>query len=227
MLEHLTADIRFALRWLRRSPGFTAVAIVSLAIGIGFNTALFTIVDSILFKPLPVERPGTIVDVYTTSPDGDTYATTSYPDYLDLKAQNHVFSDMVGYSPIIVAVSGGDRSRMAIGEVVTGNFFQALGLKAHIGRLLAPDDDRAAAPRAVVLSYGLWARDYGASAAALGGTIKIHGNNYTIVGVADRAYSGMVPLLSAALWIPISFVHDGQPGGMISNVPSPTGNTGL
>ena len=227
MLENLTADVRFALRWLRRSPGFTAIAIVSLAIGVGFNTALFTIVDSILFKPLPIDQPGEVVDVYTTSPDGDTYATTSYPDYLDLKSQNHVFGDMVGYSPIIVAVSAGDRSRMAIGEVVTGNFFQALGIKPHIGRLLTPDDDRPAAPRTVVLSYGLWARDYGASASALGGTIKIHGRDYTIVGVADRAYSGMVPLLSAGMWIPTAFVDDGEPGGMISIVPSPTGKTRL
>jgi predicted permease len=227
VLENLTSDVRFAFRWLRRSPGFSAIAILSLAIGVGFNTALFTIVDSILFKPLPVERPGEIVDVYTTSPDGDTYATTSYPDYLDLKAQNHVFGDVVGYSPIIVALSAGDRSRMAIGEVVTGNFFLTLGIPAHIGRLLTPDDDRAAAPRAVVLSYGLWARDYGASPSALGGTIKIHGNSYTIVGVADRAYSGMVPLLSAAMWIPMAFVDDGEPGGMISVVPSPTGRTRL
>src|SRR5262249_35457027 len=104
------ADVRFALRWLRRSPGFTAVAIVSLAIGIGFNTALFTIVDAVLFRPLPVERPDQLAEVYTDSPDGDIYATGSYPDYLDFKTQNHVFSDLVGHCPILLAVSAGDRS---------------------------------------------------------------------------------------------------------------------
>src|SRR5262249_16083777 len=219
--------VRFALRWLRRSPGFSAIAILSLAIGVGFNTALFTIVDTILFKPLPIERPGEVADVYTTSPDGDLYATTSYPDYLDLKSQNHVFRGLVGYSPLMVAISGGDQSRMAVGEVVTGNFFQALGIRPHVGRLLTPEDDRPSAARAVVLSYGVWARDYGASASALGNTIKIHGNPYTIVGVADRSYRGMVPMVSSALWIPMTFVDDGEPGGIISVVPSPTGYTRL
>ena len=112
MLENLIADVRFALRWLRRSPGFTAVAIVSLAIGIGFNTALFTIVDAVVFRPLPVAQPDRLAEIYTTSPDGDLYATSSYPDYLDFKAQSHTFSDIIGYSPIIAAVASGDRPRM-------------------------------------------------------------------------------------------------------------------
>src|SRR5215470_5376218 len=101
--EYFLADVRYALRWLRRSPGFALVAIASLAIGIGFNTALFTIVDAVLFRPLPVERPDRLVEIYTMSPDGD-YATSSYPDYLDLVAQNQVFTGMVGYNPTILAV---------------------------------------------------------------------------------------------------------------------------
>ncbi|HEY7292370.1 MAG TPA: ABC transporter permease [Vicinamibacterales bacterium] len=228
MVETLFSDIRYALRWLRRSPGFTLVAIVSLAIGIGFNTALFTLIDAVLFRPLPISRADRVSDVYTTSPDDEgVYATSSYPDYLDLKAQNHVFSDMIGYSPIILAVSGGDRSRMALGEVVTGNYFQMLGLKPHIGRLLTAEDDRPDAPRAVVLSYAAWVRDHGASPSAVGQSMRIHGHVYTIVGVAPRNYIGMVPMLSASLWIPTAFVDDGEPGGIISIVPSPTGNTRL
>ena len=104
MLENLSSDVRFALRWLRRSPAFTLVAIASLAIGIGFNTALFTIVDALLFRPLPVERPDRLVDVFTSGGDGDQYATSSYPDFLDFKAQNEVFTDMLAYSPAIAAV---------------------------------------------------------------------------------------------------------------------------
>ncbi len=225
MFEHLFADVKFALRWLRRSPAFTTVAILSLAIGIGFNTALFTIVDAVLFRPLPVDRPDRLAEVYTTSPDGDTYATSSYPDYLDLKSQNHVFSDMVGHSIIIAAVSAGDRSRMALGEVVSGNFFQMLGIRAELGRTLVADDDKPGAPRAVVLSYGTWTRDYGSNPGVIGQTMRIHGQPYTIVGVASRTYAGMVPMVSAALWIPMAYVEDGEPGGIISVVPSPTGNT--
>ena len=99
MLETLLADIRYAFRWLRKSPAFTLLAVASFAIGIGFNTALFTLVDALLFRPLPVERPDRLVDIYTSSSDGDTYATSGYPDFVDWKAQNTVFSDMMAYSP--------------------------------------------------------------------------------------------------------------------------------
>jgi putative ABC transport system permease protein len=227
VIEHLLSDIRYACRWLRRSPGFTAIAVLSLAVGIGFNTAVFTIVDAVLFRPLPVDRPERLVDVFTSSPDGDTYATSSYPDYLDLKAQNHVFDDMVAYSPLLAAVSAGDRSRMALGEVVTGNFFATLGLKAQIGRTLLPSDDRPGADRAVMLSHGTWTRDFGSNPNVVGQTLRIHGNVYTIVGVAERSYTGMVPMISSTLWIPMAYVDDGEPAGIISVVPSPTGNTRL
>ena len=116
----MLSDVRYALKWLLRSPGFAAVAILSLAIGIGFNTALFSIVDALLLRPLPVSRPDRLVDVYTRGADGDTYSTNSYPDYLDFRAKNEVFSGILAYSPSIGALKAGDRSRMALGEVVSG-----------------------------------------------------------------------------------------------------------
>jgi predicted permease len=224
---HLTSDIRFAFRWLRRSPGFTLVAVGSLAIGIGFNTALFTIVDALLFRPLPVERPDRLADVFTTGGDGDQYATSSYPDFLDFKSRNAVFSDMLAYSPSIAAVNLADRSRLAMGETVTGNYFQVFGVRARVGRTLAPEDDRAGAPRVAVISYKLWNREFGASVAAVGQTIRIHGQPYTIVGVAPAEFTGMVPLLGPEVWTPMVYVDDVEPGGIISTVPSPTGNTRL
>ena len=120
MAETLLKDIRYALRWMRRSPGFSAVAILSLGLGVGVNTAMFSLVDSLLFRPLPVTSPDTLVDVFTTGGDGDEYATSSYQDFLDLKAQNTVFTDMMGYSPMMAPLSlGGDRSRISLGQVVT------------------------------------------------------------------------------------------------------------
>src|SRR6187401_3507693 len=104
MLTTLWMDLRYSLKWLLRSPGFAAVAVLSLAIGIGFNTALFSVVDALLFRPLPVSDPSAIVDVYTKSSDGDTYATSSYPDYQDFKARNSVFTDVLAYSPSIAAL---------------------------------------------------------------------------------------------------------------------------
>ena len=227
MVEHLVSDIRFALRWLRRSPAFTLIAIASLAIGIGLNTAHFAIADALLFRPLPVERVDRLVDVFTTGGDTDQYSTSSYPDFLDFKSQNQVFSDMLAYSPAFGAVKLTDRSRLAMGETVTGNYFQLLGVHAVAGRTLLPDDDKPGAARAVVISHRLWNREYGLSPAVVGQSIRIHGQPYTIVGVAPKTFTGMLPLLGPELWTPMAYVDEVEPGGIISIVPSPTGNTRL
>ena len=222
MLQNLVADVRYALRWLRRSPGFTAIAIASLAIGIGFNTALFTLVDALVFRPLPVERVDRLVDVFTSGSDNDQYATSSYPDYLDFKSQNQVFSDMLGYSPALGAIKLTDRSRLAMSETVTGNYFQLLGLRPAAGRLLVPEDDKPGATRVAVISYRLWTREYGLSPSVVGQPIRIHGQPYTIIGVTPPTFTGMVPLLAPEFWTALTYVDDVEPGGMISTVPSPT-----
>jgi len=227
VLQNLVADVRYALRWLRRSPAFTAIAIASLAIGIGFNTALFTLVDALVFRPLPVERVDHLVDVFTSGSDNDQYSTSSYPDFVDFKSQNQVFSDMLAYSPAFGAVKLTERSRLAMSETVTGNYFQLLGLKPAAGRLLAPEDDRPGATRVAVISYRLWNREYGLSPTVVGQPIHIHGQPYTIVGVAPRTFTGMFPLVAPELWTALTYVDDVEPGGIISTVPSPTGNTRL
>ena len=98
-------DIRYALRWLARSPAFAAVAILSLGLGVGVNTAMFSLVDALLLRPIPVSDPDSLVDVFTTAADGDLHATNSYPDFQDIKARNSFFSDMIGYTPMLAAVS--------------------------------------------------------------------------------------------------------------------------
>ena len=227
MLTDLRSDVRYALRWLIRSPAFTLVAVASLAIGIGFNSALFAIIDAALLRPLPVDRPDRVVDVYTRGGDGDTFATSSYPDLLDFREQNTVFTDMLAYSPAIAAVKGRDQSRMALGEIVTGNYFNVLGVRAAVGRTLAPEDDRAGAPRVVVLANRTWVRDFGGSPSALGQTLLIHGQPYTIVGVMPPRFTGMVPMLQPEMWLPLTWVAEVEPAGIQDNVPSPTGTTRL
>jgi hypothetical protein len=111
-------DIRYALRWLARSPGFAVVAILSIGLGVGVNTAMFSLVDTLLFKPLPVSDPGSLADVFTVGGDGDEYATSSYADYADLKARNDVFSDMTACR--CRAAGSRRRSRLVIGRAVTG-----------------------------------------------------------------------------------------------------------
>ena len=226
MLTTLGMDLRYSLKWLARSPGFAAVAILSLAIGIGFNSALFSIVDALLLRPLPVAAPDRIVDIYTRGEDGDRYATSSYPDYLDFRSRNEVFSGVMGYSPSIAALKTGDRSRMALGEVVTGNYFQVLGVGAALGRTLLPDDDRPGAPRVAMLSHRAWQREYARDPGVLGRTLLIHGQSYTIVGVAAEAFTGMLPMLQPELWTPVAWVDEIEPAGIQDVVPSP-GNTRL
>jgi len=222
MLLH---DLRFAVRWLRRSPGFSAVAILSLGLGIGFNTALFAVVDALLLRPLPVREPSRLVDIYTSGADGDTYSTSSLPDILDYRAQTTVFEGIAAYSPMFAGVNHGDRARLVLGEVVTGNYFTTLGITAARGRTLLPADDEEGAPRAIVLSHRYWRREFGGQDAALGQSLRIRGQQYAIVGVLDDRFSGMVPMLAPEIWIATRYAADIEPVGINESVPSPTGST--
>jgi predicted permease len=227
MVSSVMSDVRYAARWLVRSPGFTLLAMASLAVGIGFNTAVFSVVDALLLRPLPVDHPDRLIDVYTRGADGDTYSTSSYPDYLDFRDRNQVFSGMLAYSPSIAALKGAGQSRLVLGEVVTGNYFAVLGVKAAIGRRLAPEDDRPGAPRTVMLSHSFWVREYQSDPAAVGKTMLIHGEPYTIVGVAPKPFAGMVAMLQPEIWTPIAWVGDLEPAGIQDSVPSPTGTNRL
>jgi macrolide transport system ATP-binding/permease protein len=227
MVETFLKDVRYALRWMRRSPGFSTVAVLSLGLGVGVNTAMFSLVDSLLFRPLPVASPDTLVDVFTTGGDGDEYATSSYPDFLDLKAQNTVFSDMLGYSPMMAPLSLGDRSRIVLGQIVTANYFGMLGVQAAVGRALVPSDDEPGAARVVVLSHRMWQREFGGDPAMVGRSLTLRGLPYAIVGIMPDSFTGLVPLLTPELFMPIVHVEEVEPAGIYDQVPSPTGNTPL
>jgi len=228
MAETLLKDIRYALRWMRRSPGFSAVAILSLGLGVGVNTAMFSLVDSLLFRPLPVTSPDTLVDVFTTGGDGDEFATSSYADFLDLKAQNTVFSDMIGYSPMFAPLSfGGDRSRLALGQVVTSNHFDVLGVPPLLGRMLVASDDAPGAARVLVISHRMWQREFGSDRSVVGKDLTLRGQAYSIVGVAPQSFTGVVPLLAPELWLPVQHVEEVEPAGINDSVPSPGATTRL
>jgi predicted permease len=227
MLDAVLKDVRYAARGVGRSPGFFTVAALSLGLGAGVNTAMFSLVDSLLFRPLPVTSPDTLVDVFTTGGDGDEYATSSFPDFEDLKAQNTVFSDMTGYSPMLAPLNLGDRSRIAFGQVVTSNHFSMLGVKPLLGRMLASGDDRPGADRVVVLSHRMWQREFGGDRTVLGRTLTLRGLAYNIVGVAPASFLGVIPMLAPELWLPIAHVEEVEPAGITDAVASPTGRTRL
>ncbi len=219
-LEDLLRDFGYALRGARRNPAFTLAAIVSLAIPIGFNTALFTIVDSVLFRPLPLDRPAQLVDVYTSDPD-DRYTTSSHPDYLDLRSENDAFTDMSAHSPMLAVVRMDEDVDLVMGETVTGNYFRFLGVQPVLGRLLAPEDDRPGAPRVAVISSGLWTRAFGRDPNAVGRILRIRSQPYVVVGVAPPGFFGMPPIPGPDLWTPMTWVDDVTPIGISTFVTSP------
>ena len=195
MLESFFADIRYSLRWLRRSPGFALIAIASLAIGIGFNTTLFTLVDALLFRPLPVERPNELVDVFTTGGDGDTYATSSYPDFLDFKAQNQVFGDMLAYSPsidynrnyVFLPDRHGPNDKGIVIDVarVAPEYFATIGVPILQGRNFT-SVETPKSPGVVIVNDAL-ARKYWPNQNAIGKRIRLlkyDGTEYEVVGVS-------------------------------------------
>ncbi len=206
--EDLLRDLGYAVRGARRNPGFTLAAVVSLAIPIGFNTTVFTIVDSLLFRPLPVVRPAELVDVYTSYPAGERYSTNSYQDYLDLRAENDVFTDMAAHVPMSAAVRGDDTASLVMGEAVTGNYFEFLGVQPVLGRMLGPEDDRPGAARVAVISSGLWDRAFGRDPDVVGRSFRIRSQPYLVVGVAPPGFAGMVPLLGPDLWVPMAWIED-------------------
>ncbi len=228
MLSTLLQDARYAVRTLRQQPGFTLVATMSLAVGIGLNTTLFAVVDNLLFRPLPFERPDTLVSVYTSDERGSDFGSTSYPDLQDLTGPTAPFEHLIGHAMMFAAVGINGDNRLAFGEVVTANYFSALGVRPVAGRGFSPEDEKSEGGHLVtVISERLWRKSFASRSDIVGATFFIKNKPYTVIGVAPEAFNGMMPGLSAELWIPVSMVNDVEPAGQIDVVPSATGTTRL
>ncbi|MBL8989013.1 MAG: ABC transporter permease [Gemmatimonadetes bacterium] len=194
--------IRFAFRQLLKSPGFTLVALLTLGLGIGVNAGLFSVVNAILFRPTGFHDPATLVDVYQTSP-GFRYSTTSYQDYVDLRDQNEVFSGLALYQLNSFGFSRGDATQTVWSEVVSGNYFSVLGVRAALGQTFDPArHDVLGAPPVVVLSDGFWRREFAADPGVIGTTVRLNGVPFEVIGVADQSFRGMVRGLVTGVWIP-------------------------
>ncbi|MEX2302370.1 MAG: ABC transporter permease [Bryobacterales bacterium] len=203
-VETLFRDAAYALRVLRKSPGFTAVAVLSLALGIGANTAIFSLINALLLKSLPVHNPAQLVQFDHANLENEGMTSFPYPFYRDFRDSNTVFSDLmcVSFANTGLRLDGGiERLR---GEMVSGNFFQALGVQPHLGRLLVPEDDSAAAAPVVVLSHGFWQRRFGADPALVGQTIQLRDVATTVIGVASPSFHGLDKGSAPEFWAPIT-----------------------
>jgi len=206
MLDTTVQDIRYALRMLWHSPLFTITAALSLAIGIGANTTIFSVASAFLLRPLPgLDRPNQLVDVGRTQ-DGRDFDTVSYPNYQDLRERTATLKDIyalrVEPEPMSL-ITAGDAERV-YGIVVTANYFTVLGVKPVVGRLLQDSDDRSDAAHAVVvLSHDAWQRRFGGNPAIAGQVITLNGHPFMVAGVAPAGFQGTT-MLRADLWVPVS-----------------------
>ena len=222
MAGNFQQDLRGGLRMLRKSPGFTFVAMLSLALGIGANTAIFTIINAVFLHPLPVEEPSRLAEVFTRDTltlDAETnrqLTPTSLPNYEDYRDQNTVFTGLAAVTFLVPLNWGGQAEPEQLNaSLVSGNFFDVLGVKPYRGRTFVADGDKKLGANAeVVLSYSLWARRFGSDDKLVGQTITLNATPYTVVGVAPPSFKGIVSLSRTdVLWIPISmrdYVLTGQ-----------------
>jgi len=218
LVDSLARDIRFAARSLRRAPAFTIVVVLTLALGIGANSAVFSLIDAVLLHPLPVARPNELVAITETITDQRPLQPLTYPDYRAFAERARSFSGIAAFTTqdVVVATSTGESEQMQAGAV-SGNYFAVLGLHAQVGRLLTPnDDDTPGAHPVVVLSDAIWARMFNRSASAVGSTMRIGNNPYTIIGVAPRAFRGTLLTESPRLWVPATMLADLGLAGFLS-----------
>jgi predicted permease len=206
-------DIRFAVRLLLKNPGFTAVAVLSLALGIGANSIAFSLVNAFLFKPLPVDQPKRLVWMHGTLAKSEDPSAFSYPDFIDYRSQAAGFSDLFAYTEMPLRLLAQDQPAVVWGAAATENFFTGIGLKTRIGRVYTADDGNApgSVPLAMI-SEGFWRRHFGADPSTIGRKVKVNGHDFTVIGVLPAEWSGprafsFIP----DVWIPLAMIDQVYP----------------
>ncbi len=209
LLENFMRDLRYAVRMLRRTPLFTAVAIITLALGIGANTTVFTFVENIVMRSLPVQDPQQLVSL-----NWGEGVNMSYPNYEDFRDRNTVFSHLFACRMNLVNMSLQARENFLVwGYEATGNYFETLGVKPLLGRFFGPpDDDRPGAHPVIVISYRYWQSRFGADPKILGRAVKIDGYPFTVIGVAPPSFKGTELIMAGDFWAPMSMELEMEPG---------------
>ncbi|MEO8361496.1 MAG: ABC transporter permease, partial [Vicinamibacteria bacterium] len=201
----LKSDVMLSLRRLRKDLGFTGVAVAILALGIGVNTAIFSLVNVILLRPVTGVAADRMVSLFhkdTTKPDA--YRAFSYPDYKEIRANNDAFESLAAHNFSLLGFTEGDVTRRVFGDVVSSNYFQTLGVRLMMGRAFNTEEEVPGRETPVtILSYGLW-KKLGADTSVLGSQVKINSKNFTVIGVAPDGFSGTMAFAAPELWIPLS-----------------------
>lgn len=190
-LERFLQDLRYGFRMLVKSPGFTTIAILTLALGIGANTALFSVVNGVLLNPLPYPQPEQLVTLHESKPNFEK-GSISYPNFRDWQKENRTFSALAVYRGYSFSLTRRGAAEQVRGEFVTSDFFPLLGVNAVIGRTFGPREDEVGAGPVAMISAGFWKSKFGASADVLGKSITLDGKDYTIIGVIPQSFDLLV-----------------------------------
>ncbi len=191
-MGNLFHDLRYGFRTMVKNPGFAAVAVISLALGIGANSTVFSIVDGLFLRPWPVKGPERLVAVTTNRPKDPDFRMSSYPDYLDMRQEVSAFSDVVAYGDRGGFLSGQGQGQELTVEVVSQNYFAALEVKPLLGRAFVPQPGQTAAEsRSVMVSYHLWQKHFGGDPALPGKTALLDGKEFTVIGITPQNFCGL------------------------------------
>ena len=211
-MRTILQDLLVGWRLLAKNPGITAVGVLSLGLGIGANTAIFTIVNALFIHTVPVQDPDRLMFVYTLDSHNAGYLGQSFLNYKDYRDQNQVFSGMLLYSSIGVTLTNSGQPEPASAEIVSGNYFDVLGVRPAVGRSFQPEEDRAPGANPVtVISYGLWKRKFGGDPGILSSPIHVNGHRFTVIGVAPQGFRGTNALIGADLWFPMMMYEQVHP----------------
>lgn len=203
MLETLIQDLKFGVRMLRKNPGFSLIAVLSLALGIGVNTAIFSLVDKVMIRKLPVEEPERLVVVKDSRGQGVSTGS-NYPDFVDYRDRNEVFEGLVCYYQRALTLSERGQGERIQGLIVAGNYFTALRVRPALGRGFLPEEDKTPGTHpVVVLSYGLWQRRFGADPKVMGKVVNVNGYPFTVVGVAPAEFTGTIASNPPDVYVPM------------------------
>ena len=213
-MESWIRDLIYGVRMLRRNPGFTAVVVLTLALGIGANTAMFTAINAVIFKPMPVSDPEELVMLYTWRENSFAKSQpSSHYDYVYYRDNNSVFADVAGFGLEVASLGSGQESQMVIGEVVSGNYFDVLGVRPLLGRFFAPEEDATPGTHpVVVVSEALWRGRFGSDPEILGSAVRMNGSAYTVIGVAPESYTGGMRGFASDFWVPFMMMDELIPG---------------
>jgi len=211
-MDSLIKDIRYAVRGLIKRPGFVAIAVITLALGIGANTAIFSLVNTVLLRSLPVERPGEIVSVAVRG-KGDSMSAFSYPNYKDFRDRNDVLSGLLVYRFAPLSLSRGGVNERIWGFEVSGNYFDVLGVKAIHGRTFLPEEDKTKLSHPViVVSYDCWQQRFGADPGLVGRDVLINNHQFKVIGIAPQGFKGTEFVYAPDMWLPMSMMEWAEPG---------------